>query len=177
MDIAKLGDYFEARKYLHEGMEWAEKMLEEGFFDWHKDDIMPSGLPCVFIACEGTDSEDVTKLKNLIDLSVAFSQAGAEFHKAVKGHHPKWVDIPKADGSEGTDKECSVCLEEHYVRELEIKFDSVWDADGITTTMRLGQDMTHKRSGSGHWENEFTGETPWAERIREGYETNEFDHD
>ena len=110
MDIAKLGDYFEARKYLHEGMEWAEKMLEEGHFDWQSDALAwASGLPCVFIACEGTDSEDIERLQSIIDLGIAFSEAGAEFHKAIKGHHPVWVDVPNADGSEGTYSECSVC--------------------------------------------------------------------
>ena len=108
MDITKLGDYFEARRYLNEGVEWAEKMLEEGFFHWRKDDVMPSGLPATFIGRKGAKWDDVKKLKDLIDFSVVLHRFSKECHRYVKGHVPNMVD--NAVG--GT--VCSVCLGKRY---------------------------------------------------------------
>jgi|TARA_R110000824_G_scaffold44833_11_gene130211 hypothetical protein len=159
MDIAKLGEYFEAKKYLYEGIKWAEKMLEEGFFDWHEDDTMPSGLPYVFIACKGTDYEDVTKLKDLINLSVAFFKFSMECHKYVKGHDPDMV----GDGEGGM--ECSICLEEYHMKELEIK--------GIhplgNAIARMGKDHTYGQV-NGHW-----CTVPEGMEMEMEMETNEFD--
>jgi len=158
MDITKLGNYFEARRALIEGVKWAEKMRQEGFFNWHENDTMPSGLPWAFVACKGTDYEDVTKLKDLIDLSVAFSKVSTECHKYVKGHDQDMVD----DGEGGI--ECSICLEEYYMKELEIKDIHV----SGNTVARMGKDQTYCNE-------------PWriipdpeGEGEGEGMETNEY---
>lgn len=156
MDITKLGNYFEARRALIEGVKWAEKMRQEGFFNWHENDTMPSGLPCVFTGCKGTNYEDIVKLKDLIDLSVAFFKVSTECHKYVKGHDPDMVD----DGEGGI--ECSICLEEYYMKELEIK--DIYP--GGNAVARTGKDHTYGHV-DGHWR---ISDVPEGE----GMETNEY---